>query len=101
MVRGGWLGLACLCLWGLAARRARGKDLILFDGFQVDLDSGQVVPEDQGGDLQFRAKGEGGPRLLGLGKAKLYTLTKAPILESAADARPTLGRAVLPGDFAG
>jgi hypothetical protein len=85
----------------LATRLARGKDLILFDGFQVDLESGQVVPEGQGGDLQFRAGGEGGPRLLALGKAKLYTLAKAPILESAAAARPTIGRTVLPGDFAG
>jgi hypothetical protein len=87
----------------LANRLARGKDLILFDGFRVDLDSGQVVPEDQGGDLQFQfpAGGEGGPRLLALGKAKLYTLAKAPILESAASARPSIGRAVLPGDFAG
>src|SRR4051794_14125166 len=83
----------------LATRLARGKDLILFDGFQVDLDSGQVVPDDQGGDLQFRAKGGGGPRLSTLGKVKLYTLAKAPILESAAAARPSIGRNVLPGDF--
>ena len=56
----------------------QGKDLILFDGFQVDLDAGQVVPEDQGGDLQFLAHGEGGPRLAAVGQAKLYTLSKAP-----------------------
>ena len=85
----------------LATRLARGKDLILFDGFLVDLDSGQVVPEGQGGDLQFRALGEGGPRLMVVGKAKLYTLTKAPLLASAALARPSIGRSVLPGDFAG
>ena len=54
----------------LATRLARGKDLILFDGFQVDLDSGQVVPEDQGGDLQFRVQGEGGPRLDGAGQGE-------------------------------
>ncbi len=85
----------------LATRLARGKDLILFDGFLVDLDSGQIVPEDQGGDLQFRVQGEGGPRLTVLGKAKLYTLTKAPLLESPAVARPSIGRLVLPGDFTG
>ncbi len=85
----------------LATRLARGKDVILFDGFQVDLDSGQVVPDDQGGDLQFRVQGEGGPRLTVLGKAKLYTMAKAPLLESAATARPSIGRLVVPGDFAG
>ena len=85
----------------LATRLARGKELILFDGFQVDLDSGQVVPEEQGGDLQFRAGGEGGPRLRVVGSAKLYTVAKAPLLESAAVARPSIGRTVLPGDFAG
>jgi hypothetical protein len=85
----------------LASRLAHGKDLILFDGFRIDLDSGQIVPEDQGGDLQFQAKGDGGPWLLAPGKAKLYTLSKAPILESSTGTRPTPGRAVLPGDFAG
>jgi hypothetical protein len=87
----------------VANRLARGRDLILFDGFQVDLDSGQVVPAEQGGDLQFRAGGEEGPRLVALGQAKLYTLTKSPLTAAlAADAeRPSPGRAVLPGDFTG
>ena len=85
----------------LGTRLARGKDLILFSGFEIDLDTGQVVPEDQGGDLQFRTSGDGAPRLVVLGKAKLYTLAKAPLLESAATARPSVGRSVLPGDFAG
>jgi hypothetical protein len=85
----------------LATRLAREKDVILFDGFQIDLDSGQIVPEDQGGDLQFRVEGEGGPRLEVKNKSKLYTLAKAPVLESAALARPSIGRSVIPGDFAG
>lgn len=93
----------------LASRLARGRDILLFDGFQVDLDSGQVVPADQGGDLQFRAVGgdpgggEGGPQLVAIGKAKLFTMAKAPIAGSSAAsrARPSIGRTVLPGDFAG
>jgi hypothetical protein len=87
----------------IATRLARGKDLILFDGFQLDLDSGQVVPEGQGGDLQFRAVGDSGPRLEAVGKAKLYTVTKAPLLDApaAAAARPSIGRTVLPADFTG
>jgi hypothetical protein len=87
----------------LASRLARGKDLVLFDGFQVDLDSGLVVPEEQGGDLQFRAGGEDGPRLVALGKARLYTLARSPLPDAgtAAAAQPALGRVVRPGDFAG
>ena len=85
----------------LTTRLARGKDLIIFDGFQVDLDSGQVVPEDQGGDLQFLARSDGGPRLVTLGKAKLYTLARAPTLATAAASRPSIGRTVIPTDFDG
>jgi hypothetical protein len=85
----------------LASRLAQGKDLVLFDGFRVDLDSGLVVPEDQGGDVQFMATGDGGPRLAALGEAKLHTLLKAPVPDSAPGARPTIGRGVVPGDFAG
>ena len=33
--------------------KARGKDLTLFDGFQFDLDAGQVVPAGLGGDIVF------------------------------------------------
>jgi hypothetical protein len=84
-----------------ASRLARGKDLILFDGFQVDLDTGQVVPENQGGDLQFRAGGEDGPRLVALGKAKLYTLARSPLVEPPGARKPSVGRSVVPGDFTG
>jgi hypothetical protein len=87
----------------LGSRLARGKDLILFDEFQLDLDSGQIVPAGQGGDLQFRAMGEDGPRLVALGSAKLYTLTKSPLRGAGAAVvgRPALGRTVHAGDFAG
>ncbi|MBX6312858.1 MAG: biopolymer transporter ExbD [Isosphaeraceae bacterium] len=84
-------------------RLARGRDLILFDGFFFDLDSGQVVPEGQGGDLRFLAQGEQGPRLVAVGKAKLYTLSKSPFPSPAAAprARPSTRGQVRPEDFAG
>ncbi len=84
-----------------STRLASRRDVVVFDGFQVDLDSGQVVPEGQGGDVIFRAKGENGPRLEILGDARLFTLAKAPALDNAKAPQPTPGRAVLPGDFAG
>jgi hypothetical protein len=84
----------------LATRLARGKDLILFDGFQVDLDSGQVVPEEQGGDLRFRV-GPDGPGLEAVGMARLYTLSRAPLPAAGSAAAPSLGRSVLARDFAG
>jgi hypothetical protein len=84
-----------------ANRLVHGKDLVVFDGFQVDLDSGQVVPEGQGGDLQFRQGGAAGPRLEAIGKAKLFTLKKLPMGDANAPRRPSSGRMVVPGDFNG
>ena len=43
--------------------KARGKEVMLFDGFQYDLDAGQVVPEGLGGDIVFLANAPDGPRL--------------------------------------
>ena len=37
---------------------AAGKNLVLFPGFRVSLDMGQVVPEELGGDLRFVADGD-------------------------------------------
>jgi hypothetical protein len=85
----------------IGTRLARGKDLLLFDGFQVDLDSGQVVPEGQGGDLKFVVGEKENPRLIALGKAKLYTLSKAPAVAMTESPRPSSGRAVIPTDFTG
>ena len=39
--------------------KARGRDLMMFEGFQVDLDSGQVVPEGFGGDIRLVAGAPG------------------------------------------
>ena len=85
----------------ISTRLARGKDLVLFDGFAFDLDTGQVVPEGQGGDLRFSARGEGSPALQALDRSKLYTPSKPPARDVSDGARPTIGRLVVPGDFAG
>lgn len=82
-------------------RIARGKDLLLFDGFRVDLDAGLVVPEGQGGDLQFVAGGKEGPRLVALVPAEMFVVTKTPLLAEGAKKGPSPGRAVVPSDFAG
>ncbi|MDR3639285.1 MAG: biopolymer transporter ExbD [Isosphaeraceae bacterium] len=84
-----------------SSRLVHGKDLILFDGFHFDLDSGQVVPEGQGGDLQFLVKGEGGPRLVPVGNAVVYTLAKPPAGAAQGAPRPSPGRLVVPTDFNG
>ncbi|MDB5349834.1 MAG: hypothetical protein JWN86_1081 [Planctomycetota bacterium] len=85
-----------------ATRRiARGRDLTLFDGFRLDLDSGQVVPDGQGGDLQFVGKGESGARLTATKPAQIFTLAKTPLPTSAGGSKPSVGRTIAPEDFAG
>ena len=66
-----------------ANRLARGRDLILFDGFRFDLDGGQVVPEGQGGDLQFQATDARNGSLVTLGTARLYASTRLPAAPAA------------------
>ena len=55
--------------------QASGHNVYLFPGFRFQLDIGQVVPEELGGDLRFVNDG-GKAYLEPLGKAKLYLLTK-------------------------
>jgi biopolymer transport protein ExbD len=81
--------------------KARGKDVTLFDGFQFDLDAGQVVPEHLGGDILFSIGGEQGPRLVALGRNRLYTFEKPVTAPPLTPGRPSSGRTVQPGDFAG
>jgi hypothetical protein len=83
----------------LSARLAGGRAMMLFPGFQVDLDTGQVVPEGQGGDLVYSAKG--GPALGSIPGATLFVLTRAPAPDPTKPPQPTPGRAVVPTDFAG
>ena len=84
----------------LGTRIASRRDIVLFDGMPLDLDSGQVVPVGQGGDVVFRTT-NGEPRLEGLAPAQLYGLTKAPDFPTSVAHRPSPGRSILPGDFAG
>lgn len=81
--------------------KARGKDVMLFDGFQYDLDAGQVVPEGLGADIVFLANAPDGPRLAALSESRLYTLDKRPAASLPVPGKPSAGRAVQPGDFAG
>lgn len=83
-------------------RLAHGQDLVLFDGFLLDLDTGQIVPEGQGGDLRFQVQGDAHGKLLALDPARLFLLDadSAPN-GSPTPGRPSAGRAVLPADFAG
>ncbi len=83
------------------SRLAKARDVLLFDGYRYDLDTAQVVPEGQGGDIQFLASGEGGPRLVPVGEAKLFTLSQSPLSDATEPGQPSPGRAVVPEDFAG
>lgn len=80
-------------------RRARGRDMVLFEGFQLDLDSGQIVPEGFGADLRHR-KGEK-PELISLGESKLYIPEQLSPSAAGAASQPSPGRVVVPSDFAG
>ncbi len=84
----------------LSTRLASRRDVLLFDGMPIDLDTGQVVPPGQGGDLVFRTN-NGEPRLEPIAPARLFTLNKPPTFDEAAAPRPSPGRAILPGDFNG
>ncbi len=81
--------------------KARGHDLMLFEGFQVDLDTGQVVPDGFGGDIRLSAGGADGPDLTALGANKLYTFDKPLPIAPTSPGRPSSGRTVLPTDFNG
>ena len=83
----------------LSARLAKGREMVLFPGFQVDLDTGQVVPEGRGGDLSYVVDKDI-PTLVVLKGAKLYTLNRVPAPDPTKPPQPTPGRAVVPRDFA-
>ena len=84
-----------------STRLASRRDVVLFDGMPLDLDTGQVVPPGQGGDLVFRVGEAGASRLEPIAPAALFALGRAPTLDAAAAPRPSPGRAILPGDCAG
>jgi hypothetical protein len=81
--------------------KARGKEVMLFDGFQFDLDTGCVVPDGMGGDIVFWTRGAEGPRLASVGHDCLCTLEKPISAPALARGAPSSGRAVQATDFAG
>lgn len=86
---------------GFRQRLAMGRELMLFDGGRLDLDSGQVVPEGFGEDLRLSAAGDGALTLHAEGGAALFGLSASPLEGREETGRPSSGRAVLPGDHAG
>ena len=82
------------------SRLARGVGVILFDRFPIDLDSGLIVPQGQGGDLEFVSAGAVRGVLKSLSGSALFTLAK-PLPRSPAAPGPSAGKGVLPGDFSG
>jgi hypothetical protein len=76
---------------------AAGKNVMLFPGFQFDLDIGQVVPERLGGDLSFNDQ----RRLLPLGEAKLFGLSGSALPAAEEEGEPSAEPGVRPRDFAG
>jgi hypothetical protein len=80
---------------------ADGKNLALFNGFRLDLDMGQVVPAEVGGDLRFVVEGDkvyAEP----LGKAKLYLVVEHDKgLEPKKGGKFVMGDAVEPRHFTG
>jgi hypothetical protein len=83
------------------AVQAKGQNIRLFDGFQFNLDIGQVVPASVAGDLRFVAtkdKTYAEP----VGKAKMYLVTK-PLPEATPKkaTRPEIGATFEPRFFDG
>jgi hypothetical protein len=71
---------------------ASAKNIYLYASYRLNLDVGQIVPEEAGGDLRFVASGDK-VHVEPLGKAKLYLLTK-PI----PDASPEKSAKFTPGE---
>ncbi len=78
---------------------AAGKDVMLFPGFGFSFDIGQVVPVDQGADVEFTAEGALKP----VGDAVLVPLKASllPAADAAARHDPAAHEGVVPQDFAG
>lgn len=78
---------------------AAGKDVMLFPGFQFNFDIGQVVPKDQGGDVEITDKGV----LKTLGGTELFPLDgpQGTPAKAAEKNDPLDHEGVLPRDFSG
>jgi hypothetical protein len=67
---------------------ADGRNVNLFPGFRFNVDIGQVVPDELGGDLRL-VVADGKTYVEPIGKAKLYLLTK-PMKEAMPKKEPKL-----------
>ncbi len=76
---------------------AAKEQVMLFPGFLLNLDIGQVVPEGQGGDLKVSAEGHVVP----VGDAEVVALEKSLLPKGTENADPADHDGVLPGDFGG
>ena len=74
------------------AVQASGQNVMLFPGFRLSLDHGQIVPAELGGDLRLIADGDK-VHVEPVGKAKLYLVTKA-----LPDVPPKKGPKLVVGD---
>lgn len=83
------------------AVQVAGGPTHLYHGFILNLDLGQVVPNEIGGDLRFvTAAGENW--LEPIGQAKLFIVTKPlPGTEARRSARPMIGETFEPRFFSG
>jgi hypothetical protein len=80
---------------------ASGRNLYLFAAFRLNLDVGQVVPEEAGGDLRLVVDGNKF-HVEALGKAKLYLLTKPlPEAQPKKTGKFVVGEKFLPEYFNG
>ncbi len=83
------------------AIQVTGRSTHLYDGFRLNLEIGQVVPAELGGDVKFVAKGDEG-HLEPVGKAKLYLVTKhLPGTEPKKGEKVEIGDEFEPRFFAG
>lgn len=81
------------------SRLAKVAGLIVFEGFEVDLDTGQVVPRGEGGDLTLTKGDDGAPVLKSIHGAEMFSLSRPVVLEARPG--PSSGKTVLPTDFNG
>lgn len=73
------------------AIQAAGANLNLFDGFILNLEIGQVVPAEIGGDVRFVAEGDHG-YLEPVGQARFYLITRhLPGTEPRKGEKPAVG----------
>jgi hypothetical protein len=83
------------------ALQATGQSVQVYGGFLFNLDIGQIVPAEVGGDVRFVVDGEHG-YLEPVGQAKMYLITRnLPGTEAKQGTRPTIGETFEASFFTG